>query len=141
MKVFILLITAAVIVSAVVPCSAGGSNITSVSAAKKKPAVSKAKKKRKPDPKASEYKFSGSETTPSYRFDKFGNPITKKMELQSANSGKSTGHKQAKGQEGKIPKMTAPAAKKRYVCPMGDYEGDKPGICPKCGMTLVEKSS
>lgn len=27
----------------------------------------------------------------------------------------------------------------RYVCPMGDYEGDKPGKCPKCGMTLVEK--
>ena len=31
------------------------------------------------------------------------------------------------------------AAAKRYVCPMGDYEGDKPGKCPKCGMTLVEK--
>lgn len=27
----------------------------------------------------------------------------------------------------------------RYVCPMGDYEGDKPGKCPKCGMNLVEK--
>jgi len=35
-----------------------------------------------------------------------------------------------------------PAVKKvskTYVCPMGDYEGDKPGKCPKCGMTLVEK--
>ncbi|MDA8132855.1 MAG: heavy metal-binding domain-containing protein [Elusimicrobia bacterium] len=31
------------------------------------------------------------------------------------------------------------AAHKRYVCPMGDYEGDKPGKCPKCGMNLVEK--
>ena len=29
--------------------------------------------------------------------------------------------------------------KKIYVCPMGDYQGDKPGKCPKCGMTLVEK--
>ena len=27
----------------------------------------------------------------------------------------------------------------RYVCPMGEYEGDRPGQCPKCGMTLVEK--
>ena len=27
----------------------------------------------------------------------------------------------------------------RYVCPMSDYEGDKPGKCPKCGMTLVRK--
>ncbi len=28
---------------------------------------------------------------------------------------------------------------KTYVCPMGEYESDKPGKCPKCGMTLVEK--
>ncbi len=28
---------------------------------------------------------------------------------------------------------------KTYVCPMGEYEGDKPGKCPKCGMNLVEK--
>lgn len=28
---------------------------------------------------------------------------------------------------------------KVYVCPMGDYQGDKPGKCPKCGMNLVEK--
>ncbi|MDA8131116.1 MAG: heavy metal-binding domain-containing protein [Elusimicrobia bacterium] len=39
----------------------------------------------------------------------------------------------------------AKAAKKvamvhRYVCPMGDYEGDKPGKCPKCGMQLKEKN-
>lgn len=35
-----------------------------------------------------------------------------------------------------------PAAKltlKTYVCPMGEYESDKPGKCPKCGMNLVEK--
>ncbi|MDD5210186.1 MAG: heavy metal-binding domain-containing protein [Elusimicrobiales bacterium] len=28
---------------------------------------------------------------------------------------------------------------KIYVCPMGDYQGDKPGKCPKCGMNLLEK--
>lgn len=28
---------------------------------------------------------------------------------------------------------------KIYVCPMGDYQGDKPGKCPKCGMDLIEK--
>ena len=31
------------------------------------------------------------------------------------------------------------AAAKVYVCPMGDYQGDKPGKCPKCGMKLEEK--
>jgi YHS domain-containing protein len=31
------------------------------------------------------------------------------------------------------------AAPKVYVCPMNDYKGDKPGKCPKCGMTLKEK--
>lgn len=31
------------------------------------------------------------------------------------------------------------AAHKIYVCPMNDYQGDKPGKCPKCGMTLTEK--
>lgn len=31
------------------------------------------------------------------------------------------------------------AAAGKYVCPMGDYEGDKPGKCPKCGMELKEK--
>lgn len=34
-------------------------------------------------------------------------------------------------------KQTAQA--KIYVCPMGDYQGDKHGKCPKCGMTLIEK--
>lgn len=28
---------------------------------------------------------------------------------------------------------------KTYVCPMGEYQGSKPGKCPKCGMDLVEK--
>jgi rubrerythrin len=31
----------------------------------------------------------------------------------------------------KPPKQTV-----KYVCPMGDYVGDKPGKCPKCGMEL-----
>ncbi|KAF0126866.1 MAG: copper/silver-translocating P-type ATPase [Elusimicrobia bacterium] len=31
------------------------------------------------------------------------------------------------------------AVKKKYVCPMGCAESDKPGRCPKCGMDLVEK--
>lgn len=35
-------------------------------------------------------------------------------------------------------KKQAPEAKV-YICPMGDYQGDKPGKCPKCGMDLVEK--
>ena len=42
------------------------------------------------------------------------------------------------------PKKSAKAKKaaqkkKVYVCPMGDYTGNKPGKCPKCGMDLVEK--
>lgn len=37
-------------------------------------------------------------------------------------------------------KAAKPQEKKAvYACPMGDYQGDKPGKCPKCGMTLVEK--
>ncbi|MDP2864807.1 MAG: heavy metal-binding domain-containing protein [Elusimicrobiota bacterium] len=28
---------------------------------------------------------------------------------------------------------------KTYVCPMGEYQSSKPGKCPKCGMSLVEK--
>lgn len=38
-----------------------------------------------------------------------------------------------------VNKKPAAEAKKVYVCPMGDYQGDKPGKCPKCGMNLVEK--
>lgn len=32
-----------------------------------------------------------------------------------------------------------PAQAKVYACPMGDYKGDKPGKCPKCGMNLAEQ--
>ena len=44
----------------------------------------------------------------------------------------------------KAPAAGKAAAKKQekkavYVCPMGDYRGDKPGKCPKCGMPLVKK--
>lgn len=38
-----------------------------------------------------------------------------------------------------VSKKPAAEAKKVYVCPMGDYQGDKPGKCPKCGMNLEEK--
>jgi len=38
-----------------------------------------------------------------------------------------------------VSKKPAVEAKKVYACPMGDYQGDKPGKCPKCGMTLQEK--
>jgi YHS domain-containing protein len=31
------------------------------------------------------------------------------------------------------------AVKKKYACPVGCAESDKPGKCPKCGMDLVEK--
>ena len=37
-----------------------------------------------------------------------------------------------------LQKKQEPQAK-TYICPMGDYQGDKPGKCPKCGMDLVEK--
>ena len=37
-----------------------------------------------------------------------------------------------------LPKQQTPQHK-TYVCPMGDYQGDKPGKCPKCGMNLIEK--
>jgi rubrerythrin len=30
----------------------------------------------------------------------------------------------------------APKQVVKYVCPMGDFVGDKPGKCPKCGMEL-----
>ncbi len=29
-----------------------------------------------------------------------------------------------------------PATIVKYVCPMGEYTGAKPGKCPKCGMEL-----
>jgi YHS domain-containing protein len=43
-----------------------------------------------------------------------------------------------KNPEKYLNKKQEPQAKV-YVCPMGDYQGDKPGKCPKCGMNLVEK--
>ena len=30
---------------------------------------------------------------------------------------------------------------KRYACPMGCAESDKPGKCPKCGMNMTEKKA
>ncbi|MHB0995254.1 MAG: heavy metal-binding domain-containing protein [Elusimicrobiales bacterium] len=45
----------------------------------------------------------------------------------------------AKTPEKYAAKKTAP--NKVYVCPMGDYEGAKPGKCPKCGMKLEEKKA
>jgi Cu+-exporting ATPase len=38
-----------------------------------------------------------------------------------------------------VGKKAAAAPAKVYACPMGDYQGDKPGKCPKCGMNLEEK--
>lgn len=32
-------------------------------------------------------------------------------------------------------------AGKRYACPMGCAESDKPGKCPKCGMNMTEKKA
>lgn len=43
----------------------------------------------------------------------------------------------AKNPEKYAAKKAAP--EKVYACPMGDYEGPKPGKCPKCGMELKEK--
>ena len=36
-------------------------------------------------------------------------------------------------------KMKKKAMKTVWVCPMGDYTGDKPGKCPNCQMDLVKK--
>jgi len=57
-------------------------------------------------------------------------------EVQKSNSGwtaKTTGKTWKKS-----PYAGKPVAKPviKYVCPMGDYTGDKPGKCPKCGMEL-----
>ncbi len=47
----------------------------------------------------------------------------------------------AKSKKPKKSKKAAKAQSKKevWVCPMGDYTGDKPGKCPNCGMDLVEK--
>jgi hypothetical protein len=104
------------------------------------------KKKPKKVKAESEYKFTATDATPSYRFDKNGDPILKRGKY--AKAAKSENKKSRAPENGKaasqsaIPRMKAAVkagAAARYVCPMGDYEGDKPGQCPKCGMTLVEK--
>lgn len=112
---------------------------------KKTPAKKKTAKKKKAPPSepASEYKFQSQDSPLSYTFDKKGDPIIKKQSKAakgSKKSGKSAagGTKQKSGQPlPKLNNLSAGAA--RYVCPMGEYEGDRPGTCPKCGMTLVEK--
>lgn len=117
------------------------------------PETSPDKKKEKPKKKrkkltqakaVSEYKFIAADPTPSYRFDKKGDPILKRGKYAKAakGGGKKSLPKSSKAAgQSAIPKLKAAAnpGAARYVCPMGDYEGDKPGQCPKCGMTLVEK--
>lgn len=121
----------------------GNPEATDIPAAKKK--AQPKKKKAKPVKAASEYKFTASDTTPYYRFDKNGDPILKREKYaKGARSGGKKSHTSKNSKtatQSAIPRMKA-AVKSgavRYICPMGDYEGDKPGQCPKCGMTLVEK--
>ncbi|HBA59297.1 MAG TPA: hypothetical protein DCZ92_00455 [Elusimicrobia bacterium] len=115
--------------------------------AAKKPAIKK--KKTLPEP-PSEYIFKTAGAQPVYTFDKQGNPIikvaartasaSKKRKKYTASAKKKTAGQsipKIKGIAG--PRQSASANAARYVCPMGEYEGDKPGKCPKCGMTLVEK--
>lgn len=115
----------------------------------KKAAVKKRQVKKKKSmggTPGSEYKFSAQDTTPAYRFDKEGNPILKHTSVGKSASQKSK-RAGAKGSgtpaNNSLPKLRAtPAIGKnshKYVCPMGEFEDDKPGKCPKCGMTLVEK--
>lgn len=105
---------------------------------------SKPKKRIHPGKAESEYKFVAADDTPSYRFDKNGDPILKRRKYaKSAKGGgkKSLPKSSKAAAQSAIPKLKAGAklGAARYVCPMGDYEGDKPGQCPKCGMTMVEK--
>lgn len=116
-----------------------------VAAPKKKHAK---KKKAKPSEPASEYKFQALDTPPAYTFDKKGDPIVKK----TVAAGGSKKNKKLKAGSAKrtaeqpLPKLNGNSLNgksgraARYVCPMGEYEGAKPGTCPKCGMTLVEKT-
>ena len=97
---------------------------------------------------ASEYKFKAPDEQQAYKFDKEANPIIKKQSKVGGASKKGKNHaaKGAKDAAG----LPVPESRKtlfsgkekqadneaRYRCPMGDYEGNKPGQCPKCGMTL-----
>lgn len=118
-----------------------------VVALKKKPA--KKKKKVKPPEQASEYKFQALDTPPAYTFDKQANPIIRKKTLAAEGSKKNKKSKAGGAKrtaEQPLPRLDGNSLKgksgsaARYVCPMGEYEGAKPGTCPKCGMTLVEKA-
>ncbi len=117
---------------------------------KRNPAKKRTGKKKKtarPEP-ISEYKFQVQDEQPPYTFDKHGEPIVRKTTIATKTSknkkSKAGGKKQAA--ELSLPKLAATplsgstGSAARYVCPMGEYEGDKPGSCPKCGMTLVEKT-
>jgi len=47
---------------------------------------------------------------------------------------------QTKTNKDTAPAVKTQAVKKVYTCPMhAEVVSDKPGKCPKCGMTLVEK--
>lgn len=40
------------------------------------------------------------------------------------------------------PEQKQPAKKYKYICTMhADIGADKPGVCPKCGMDLVERDT
>ena len=88
------------------------------------------------------YKFSAQDSTPAYRFDKEGNPILKKASVGAAPQKTKKAGAGTTRAATPLPKLNATSpgrSARKYVCPMGDFEGDKPGQCPKCGMTLVEK--
>jgi hypothetical protein len=90
-------------------------------AAKKAPARKKARKK-KPEPPVSEYKFSGQETSPAYKFDKRANPIIK--EPRKKKPAKKTSKKAAAAKEKKTP---LPAVKLTPVKPIGAQDDQAQG--------------
>lgn len=131
--------------------SVQASTVTKPAVTQKKPAARKkaAKKKQRsvPEPESA-YKFKAAVAPPAYKFDKEGNPIAKQTD-KGMEASKKNKKNAAKGvtrtADRSIPQLKKTtltggnAAAARYICPMRDYEGDKPGQCPKCGMTLVEK--